>query len=74
MIPSFFTLGNDMRDTRDEIYRKQYKQLKNVFIPLCIESHDIYYFNVLRMITILYNFYIEYEIYEMSYNKKKSSQ
>ena len=41
-----------MRDKCDEIHRKQYKQLMTLFITLCLESHDRYYFNVLRMITI----------------------
>ena len=68
-----FSLVNDMRDTCDEIYRKQYKQLRKLLIPLCSESHDRYYFNILRVIVLLYHLYIDHEIYEMSYNKKQSS-
>ena len=34
--PLIFILDNDMRDTFKEIYRKYYKQLKNVFISLCL--------------------------------------
>ena len=59
-----------MRDTCDEIYRNQYKQLRKLFILLCLESHDRYCFNILRMITLLYNLYIEHVIYNMSNNKK----
>ena len=54
-----------MRDTCYEIHRKKLTQ-----IPLCLESHDRYYFNILRMITICYHFYAEHEIYAMAYNKK----
>ena len=66
-----FTLGNDMRDTCDEIYGKKYRQLRDALVPFCIESHDIYYFNILRIITLLYHLYIEHEIYEWSYKKQK---
>ena len=58
-----------MRDTHKEIHRKQYIQFSIFFIPSCIESHDIYYFNILRIITLLYHFYIEHEIYDMSHLK-----
>ena len=58
-----------MIDTRKVIYRKQYTQLRNFFIPLCIDSHTIYCFNILRIIKILYHFYIEHDIYDISYNK-----
>ena len=47
-----YKLGYEMRDTCDEIHKKQYKQLRKIFIPLCLESHDIYYFNILSMITL----------------------
>ena len=56
-----------MRDTCDEIHIKQYKQLRTLFIPLFIYSNDRYYFNLLRMITSFYQFYIEHEIYAMAY-------
>ena len=41
-----------------------------LFIPLCLESHDGYYFNIFRMITICYHLYVEHEIYAMAYLKK----
>ena len=40
-----------------------------LFIPLCLESYDKYYFNILRMITLLYHMYIHNEIYQIAYNK-----
>ena len=58
-----------MRYTCDEIFGNQYRQLRYVFVPLCLESHDRYYFNVLIIITLLYRLYIEYKIYEWSYLK-----
>ena len=58
-----------MRDTCDEIYGNKYRQLRDIFVTLCLDSHDRYYFNILRMITILYNLYIDHDIYEWSYKK-----
>ena len=66
-----YTLVNEMRDTCDEIHRKQYKQLRTLFITLCLESHDRYYFDILRMIKLFYHLYIENEIYAMSYKKQR---
>ena len=34
--PLIYTLGNEMSDTCYEKIRKQYKQLRILFIPLCI--------------------------------------
>ena len=53
-----------------EIHRKLYKQLRTLFVTLCLESHDRYYFNILRMITIFHHLYIEHEIYGMAYKKE----
>ena len=61
-----------MRDTCDEIHMKQYKKLGTLFIPLCLELHERYYFNILRMITLFYHLYVYHEIYAMVYNKKES--
>ena len=36
---------------------------------MCLESHDRYYFNILRIITLLFHLYIEYKLYEWSYEK-----
>ena len=58
-----------MRDTCAELFRKQYIQLRKLFIPLCLESHDRYCFNILRIITLLYHFYIEHETFHTAYNK-----
>ena len=61
-----------MIDTCDKIHRKQYNQLNTLFIPLCLESYDRYYFNILRMITLFYHMYIKHEIYVKAYNKKRN--
>ena len=66
-----FILGDDMRDTCDELYRKQYTQLRNIFIPLYLDLHDRF-FNILRIITLLYHLYNKHEIYDMSLNKKRN--
>ena len=67
--PHIYKLGCEMRDTCDEIHRKQYTQLKKIFIPWCLESHNRYYFNISRMITLCYHFYVDNEIYAMEYKK-----
>ena len=64
-----FLSEDEMRNVCSELLRKQYIQLRTLFVPLCLESHNRYCFNILRMITLLYNFYIENEIYHMAYNK-----
>ena len=58
-----------MRDTRDELFRKQYIHLRTLFINLCLKSHNRYCFNILIIIALLYQFHIDYEIYHMTYNK-----
>ena len=62
-------MGSETIDTCDEIHRKQYKQLTKIFIHLFLESHNRYYFNILRMITLFCHLYIEHEIYSMAYLK-----
>ena len=51
-----------MRYTCDEIHRKKYKKLRTLFIPLCLDSHDIYYFNILRVVNIftIFTFSVNY--------------
>ena len=53
-------------------YTEKYEKLRTILIPLCLESHDRYYFNILRMITLLYHLYIEHEIYDISQIKNKN--
>ena len=45
-------------------------QLRPLFITLCLKSPGRYYFNLLKIITLFYLLYIEYEIYNLAYNKK----
>ena len=59
-----------MIDIYDEIHRKKYKQLMTLFITFYLESHDRYYFNILRMIILFYHLYVDHEIYSMSYKKE----
>ena len=63
------TLGNYMSDTCEYIYEKKYRHLRDVLVPLCLDSHVRYYLNILRIIILLYNLYIEHEIYYMPYHK-----
>ena len=54
--------------TFDQFFRGQYIQLRTLFISLCLNSPDIYSFNILIIITLFYNMCIEYEIYNFAYN------
>ena len=62
-----------MRDACNEIRRNRYKQPKKLFIPLYLESHEMCYFNILRMITLFYHLYVEHEIYAISYKKERTT-
>ena len=42
----------------------------NFFIPLCKNSIDRYYLNILRIITLTCQIYIEYEWYNLEHNKQ----
>ena len=59
-----------MRYTCNEIHIKQYKQLRTLFTLLCLKSHNIYYFNILRMIKLFYHLYVKHEMYSMPYKEK----
>ena len=52
------------------IHRAIYTAGEN-FHSLLSQATDIYSFNILIIITLLYHMYIEYEIYNFSYNKRK---
>ena len=70
--PNIINLGCEMRDTWNKIHRKLFKHLRKLFIPLCLDSHDGYYLNILRMITLCCHLYVEHEIYTMAYKQKIS--
>ena len=61
-----------MRDTRDELFRKQNIYLRTLFITLCFKSHNKYCFNILIIIALLHHLYIDYEIYHMTYKKQRN--
>ena len=42
--------------------------MRKTFIPLCKKSTDRYHFNILRIITLIYHMYIEYELYNLAEN------
>ena len=54
-----YTLINEMRDPCNAIKTKQYKQLSTLLIPSFLESHDTFYFNILSIITLFNNLYVE---------------
>ena len=66
-----YKIGQEMGYTQDKLFRGQYIQMRSILIPLCLESPVRYYFNLLRIIIMLYNMYIEYEKYYSAYNTQK---
>ena len=40
-----------------------------IFIPLCKNSTNRYPLNILTIITLIYHMYIEYKLYNLSFNK-----
>ena len=66
---SVFTIGNEMRMACSQLFGGQYKPMRTLFIPLCHNSHDRYSYNILIIITLLYHLYIQYEMYNLKYNK-----
>ena len=68
--PTIYKLGYEMIETCDEIHMKKFKQLTKILVPLCLEPHYVYIFNILRMIILCYHLYVGNEIYAMAYNKK----
>ena len=38
--PNIYKLGYEMRDTCNDMNIKKFKQSRELFLPLCIESHD----------------------------------
>ena len=67
-----FTICNEMRDKCSQLFIGNYIHLGKCFICLCFNSPGRYSFNILRIVTIFYHFYIEYEIYKLAYNIVKS--
>ena len=57
--------------TCDQLFIGQYIQLRTLLIHLCLKSPDVYSFNIFSIITLSYQMYIEYEIYNLAYNTRK---
>ena len=64
-----FTRGNETRMTCYDLFKRQYKQMRKKIIPLCKNSPNRYDLNLLRIITLIYHMYIEYELCNLAYNK-----
>ena len=45
---------------------------ESLFISLCIKSLDRDSFNILGIVTLLYQMYIDYEIFNLAYNTSKN--
>ena len=42
--------------------------MRKIFIPVCKYLTGRYNLNILRIITLIYHIYIEYELYNLEYN------
>ena len=54
-------IASYMRVLRDSIFQRQPKQMTKILIPSCRNSTDIYHLNILRIITIIYQIFIDGE-------------
>ena len=63
------TWGTEKILTCSGLSERQYEQMRKRFIPLCKKSIGRYHLNILRIITLIYHMYIEYELYNLTYNK-----
>ena len=60
-----------MRVICERLFQTQQLTMKNILIPLCKNTSDRYhFFNILRIIAIVYHIYIESELYNLAYGKK----
>ena len=66
-----FTRRSETRYICAQLFTLQYKQMRKIFTPLCLKLTDRYYFNILRIIAIIYQIYIGYEIYNFAYITRK---
>ena len=58
-----------MRPKVSTLSQRQYIQMRFFIIPLCKKSTDRYHLNILRIIPLIYHMFIEYELYNLTYNK-----
>ena len=68
---SIYTKGNEMRFTLFDLFERKYKHTRKTLNTLCLKSHDRYCFNTLMIMTLFYNLYIEYKMYNLAYSKNK---
>ena len=60
-----------MRVICERLFQTQQLTMKNILIPLCKNTSDRYhFFNILRIIAIVYHIYIECELYNLEYKKR----
>ena len=57
-----------IRLTCSDLFERKYKQMREIFIPLCKKSAERYQLNILRIITLIYHMYLEYKLYNLAYN------
>ena len=64
-----YTRGTELILTCSGLFERHYKQMRKIFILLCKNLTDKYHLNISRIITLIYHIFIEYESYNLAYNK-----
>ena len=60
-VDSKFKRLSEMRVIYGSKLQRQHELMKKLLIPICKHSSGRYYFNILRIIAIIYHIYIESE-------------
>ena len=66
-VESQFKRSSETRIICESKFQKQRQLMTKELIPLCENSSDIYYFNILRITAIICQIYIESESFNLTY-------
>ena len=66
-----FQRATEMIITCTSIFERQHKQIGKILIIFCKNSTDRYNLNILRIIKIIYQIFIQCEWYNLAYTKKQ---
>ena len=66
---SIYKISSDMRVSSENIFQIKHQTTKNMLIPLCKNTSDRYNFNILIIISIDCNIYIESELYNLAHGE-----
>ena len=67
-----FKRESDIRVTYENLFKKQHLIITKMLIPFCKNSNERYHLNLMMIISILYNIYIESEVYKLPYGNQQN--